>query len=181
MDRAYFLQQAELLREQGKSMRTIAAALGVNRGRVERALKISALRGSYRLGQQGASQRSDIFVGRQREMDILRTTLEEALAGQGRLVMLGGEPGIGKTRTAQELAALAAQQGGQVLWGRCHEEHGAPPYWPWVQSIRAYVHESRLPQLRAAMGRCPGDAHQDGGEGVVSPYPARIRLDAPGV
>jgi DNA-binding NarL/FixJ family response regulator len=86
-------------------------------------------------------------------MDILRTTLEEALAGQGRLVMLGGEPGIGKTRTAQELAALAVQQGGQVLWGRCHEEHGAPPYWPWVQSIRAYVHESRLPQLRADMGR----------------------------
>ena len=76
-------------------------------------------------------------------MDILRTTLEDALAGQG----------IGKTRTAQELATIAVQQGGQVLWGRCYEEPGAPPYWPWVQSIRAYVHECRLPQLRSDMGR----------------------------
>ncbi len=70
--------------------------------------------------------------------------------------MLGGEAGIGKTRTAQELATLAVQQGGQVLWGRCDEEHGAPPYWPWVQSIRAYVHECRLPQLRSDMGRGAG-------------------------
>ncbi len=43
------------------------------------------------------------FVGRQREMERLRAALEEALAGRGRLVMLAGEPGIGKTRTAQEL------------------------------------------------------------------------------
>jgi predicted ATPase/DNA-binding CsgD family transcriptional regulator len=153
MDREHFLQQVEHLREQGQSIRTIAAALGVNRGRVERAIKTSSLRRSYRPGQQGESWQSSIFVGRQHEMDMLRTTLEDALAGQGRLVMLGGEPGIGKTRTAQELAAVAVQQGGQVLWGRCHEEHGAPPYWPWVQSIRAYVYESRLPQLRADMGR----------------------------
>jgi predicted ATPase len=153
MDREYLLQQVEHLREQGQSIRTIAAALGVNRGRVERAIKISAPRRSSRPGHQSESRQSSIFVGRQHEMDMLRTTLEDALAGQGRLVMLGGEPGIGKTRTAQELATIAVQQGGQVLWGRCYEEHGAPPYWPWVQSIRAYVHESRLPQLRADMGR----------------------------
>jgi len=153
MDREHFLQQVEHLRDQGQSIRTIAAALSVNRGRVERAIKMSALRRSYSPGQQGESRRSGIFVGRQHEMDMLRTTLEDALAGQGRLVMLGGEPGIGKTRTAQELATIAAQQGAQVLWGRCYEEHGAPPYWPWVQSIRAYVHECRLPQLRSDMGR----------------------------
>jgi predicted ATPase/DNA-binding CsgD family transcriptional regulator len=153
MDRGYFLQQVEHLHEQGQSIRTIAAALGVNRGRVERAIKISALRRSYRPGHQSESRQASIFVGRQREMDMLRTTLEDALAGQGRLVMLGGEPGIGKTRTAHELATIAVQQGGQVLWGRCYEEHGAPPYWPWVQSIRAYVHESKLPQLRVDMGR----------------------------
>ena len=45
-----------------------------------------------------------VFVGRQREMGELKTTLEDALAGRGRLVTLVGEPGIGKTRTAQELA-----------------------------------------------------------------------------
>ncbi|MEE2927102.1 MAG: ATP-binding protein [Chloroflexota bacterium] len=58
--------------------------------------------------------------------------MHDALSGQGRLVMLAGEPGIGKTRTAQELAAYAKEHGVQVLWGWCYEEEGAPPYWPWV-------------------------------------------------
>jgi MoxR-like ATPase len=54
--------------------------------------------------------------------------LNDALSGHGRLVMLAGEPGIGKTRTAQELAGRAEQYGAQVLWGRFHEEEGSPPY-----------------------------------------------------
>ncbi len=76
---------------------------------------------------------SEGFVGRQREIGELKAALEEALSGQGRLVMLAGEPGIGKTRTAQELASYAESRGAQVLWGWCYEEEGAPPYWPWVQ------------------------------------------------
>ena len=60
----------------------------------------------------------------------ISAALDDALSGQGRLVMLAGEPGIGKTRTAQELASLAEQRGAQVLWGRCYEDDGAPPYWP---------------------------------------------------
>jgi len=71
-----------------------------------------------------------VFVGRQREMALLQAALEEAIAGQGRLVMLVGEPGIGKTRTAQDLAAAAGQRGAPVLWGRRYEQAGAPPYWP---------------------------------------------------
>ena len=59
-----------------------------------------------------------VFVGRRRETAELTAVLEEAWAGQGRIVMLAGEPGIGKTRTAQELATLAEQRGAQVLWGR---------------------------------------------------------------
>ena len=54
-----------------------------------------------------ASTTSSGFVGRQQEMNELQGALEEALSGQGRLVMLVGEPGIGKTRTAQELAGFA--------------------------------------------------------------------------
>ena len=56
----------------------------------------------------------------------LQAALDDALPGQGRLVMLAGEPGIGKTRTAQELAGYAQTLGVQVLWGRCYEEEGAP-------------------------------------------------------
>ena len=93
-----------------------------------------------------------VFVGRQREIAELTAALDEALSGQGRIVMLAGEPGIGKTRTAQELTALAETAGAMVLWGWCYEEEGAPPYWPWVQAIRAYVQQCDAGQLRTEMG-----------------------------
>jgi predicted ATPase len=96
------------------------------------------------------------FVGRQREMGKLKAVLEDALSGQGQLLMLVGEPGIGKTRTAQELAAHAETRGAQVLWDWCYEEEGAPPFWPWVQPIRAYVQQRNAEQLHSEMG--PGAA-----------------------
>ena len=80
---------------------------------------------------------SDTFVGRLRELATLRDSFDQAVAGRGRLVMLAGEPGIGKTRTARELALHADQHGATVLWGHCHEQAGAPPYWPWVQIFRS--------------------------------------------
>ena len=99
---------------------------------------------------------SGAFVGRRQELADLKAALEESLAGRGRLVMLAGEPGIGKTRTAQELASYAATRGTQVLWGRCYEEEGAPPYWPWVQPIRSYVQQRDAERLQSEMG--PGAA-----------------------
>jgi predicted ATPase len=84
-------------------------------------------------------------------MGELKATLEEALSGQGRLVMLTGEPGIGKTRTARELAAYATLKGAGVLWGRCYAEPGAPPYWPWVQVIRSHVGDHSGDELRSQM------------------------------
>ena len=80
----------------------------------------------------GLSPLRGTFVGRQQELADLRAALEDALSGHGRLVVLAGEPGIGKTRTAQELASHAEALGAQVLWGRCYDGEGAPPYWPWV-------------------------------------------------
>jgi predicted ATP-dependent serine protease len=64
---------------------------------------------------------SGVFVGRETELSFLRTAAEEALGGRGRVLLLAGEAGIGKTRTAQELARYAQQHGMQVLWGRGHE------------------------------------------------------------
>ncbi|MFB3093449.1 MAG: AAA family ATPase, partial [Dehalococcoidia bacterium] len=98
-----------------------------------------------------------VFVGRQREMGELKACLEDALSGRGRLVTLVGEPGIGKTRTAQELATYAGLRSAQVLWGRCYEEQGMPPYWPWVQAIRSYVRERDPEQLRSEMGAGAAD------------------------
>ena len=80
---------------------------------------------------------AEAFVGRDRELETLRAALDAACAGSGRLAMLSGEPGIGKTRLARELTEQAAALRPRVVWGRCHEEAGAPPYWPWVHILRA--------------------------------------------
>ena len=93
-----------------------------------------------------------VFVGRQAEMDQLKAALEDVLGGRGRLVTLVGEPGIGKTRTSEELATYAGLRGAQVLWGRCYEGGGAPPYWPWVQAIRSYVRDIESDELRRQIG-----------------------------
>lgn len=88
-------------------------------------------------GPEGSEARSgDLFVGRERELRQLQRVYDDAASGRGRLVMLVGEPGIGKTRTAEELAAYARGRGALVLWGPCHEGEGAPAYWPWVQILR---------------------------------------------
>ena len=50
------------------------------------------------------------------------------------------------------MASLAEQRGAQVFWGRCYEEQGAPPYWPWVQPVAAYVQQASAEQLTAEMG-----------------------------
>ena len=101
-----------------------------------------------------------VFVGRHQEMGDLKAALEDALSGRGRLMTLVGEPGIGKTRTAQELATYAGLRGAQVLWGRCYEEQGTPPYWPWVQAIRSYVRDREPDQLQSEMGAGAADIAQ---------------------
>ena len=104
--------------------------------------------------QSGQTGRT--FVGREREMAGLRAAMDDAIKGHGRVVMLAGEPGIGKTRMAQELASYAESLGAQVWWGSCHEQQGAPPYWPLVQPIRSYIQQTDPESLRSQMG--PGAA-----------------------
>jgi len=103
---------------------------------------------------------SGVFVGREREMDELRAGFEDALSGRGRVLMLVGEPGIGKTRTAEELVTYARLRKAQVLWGRCYEGEGAPAYWPWVQAIRSYVHDRDPKVLLSEMGSGAADIAQ---------------------
>jgi tetratricopeptide (TPR) repeat protein len=82
-------------------------------------------------------ERSRPFVGRERELDELRAALTEAAAGRGGVFLLGGEPGIGKSRLMEVVALLAHELGWIVLTGRCWDGGGAPAYWPWVQVVRA--------------------------------------------
>ncbi len=69
-----------------------------------------------------------VFVGRQAELERLRSAFDRAFSGNGNIAMLVGEPGSGKTRTSQELETYARMRGAQVLVGRTHESEGMPSY-----------------------------------------------------
>jgi class 3 adenylate cyclase len=88
------------------------------------------------------------FIGRSGELERLATMWDEARRGRPRLVVLAGDPGIGKTRLAFELARTVAAEGATVLLGRC-EEDSLSPYQPLVEPFRHYV-LSRPPEQLAA-------------------------------
>jgi len=128
------------------------------------------------------------IVGRARELDVFRAAFDRMLLGRRQLVLISGEPGIGKTRCAEALADIAENQGSLVLWGRCNEDAGAPPYWPWIQILRAYIDATSLDEVRLNMGAAakdigaflpelldPSQRSQDTPSALVDSGPARFR------
>jgi tetratricopeptide (TPR) repeat protein len=103
---------------------------------------------------------SGVFVGRGYELAQLREGLEKALAGRGRLYLVSGEPGSGKTRLTEELTTYARMRGASVLLGRCFEGEGAPAFWPWVQALRKYTQDRQPHQLHNVMGAGAADIAQ---------------------
>ena len=71
------------------------------------------------------------LVGREEEIAALVGALQQADRGTSAFAVLTGEPGIGKSRLASEVAARAEEVGARVLVGRCSQDDGAPPLWPW--------------------------------------------------
>ncbi|TAK73946.1 MAG: hypothetical protein EPO16_11665, partial [Dehalococcoidia bacterium] len=129
-----------------------------------------------------------VFVGREKELERLRGALDTALLGRGSLVMLVGEPGIGKTRTTQELETYARMRGALVLWGGAYESSGAPPYRPWVQVAGMFASQDDVttlaplmpPDVPAELSRIipwlRGQANVGEPEAIVDPESARFRL-----
>ncbi|MGH0033826.1 MAG: ATP-binding protein [Myxococcota bacterium] len=85
-------------------------------------------------GPSGGAQ--DVFIGRRPALARLGAALERAQDGRGGLCLLVGEPGIGKTRTAEHIAGQARARGFWTGTGRCPEEEGEPPYWTWARALR---------------------------------------------
>ncbi|MGH7806445.1 MAG: ATP-binding protein, partial [Candidatus Binatia bacterium] len=96
--------------------------------------------------------RSPSFVGRERELAELMLGLDDVRAGRGRLFLVAGEPGIGKTRLVEEVALEAARSGAIALWARCREWPGAPPFWPWIQALRDLVARASRERLGRWLG-----------------------------
>ena len=90
------------------------------------------------------------LVGRSDVLAQLRRAFEDAAGGRGRLVLLTGEAGIGKTSVAAQAAADADGRGARVVWGWGWQGEGAPAWWPWVQVLRSLVaQDPRLGRLAA--------------------------------
>jgi hypothetical protein len=92
------------------------------------------------------------LLSRECELAELRAALSAALAGRGNVVVLSGEPGIGKTRLAGALAEDAAARGVPVWWGRCAEDGPAPSFWPWSTALRRGLEHSPPDVVAAAAG-----------------------------
>ena len=83
--------------------------------------------------------------------------VDAATDGRGRVALLAGEPGIGKTSLAVDCAAYAEQRGARVLWGACWEGEGAPAFWPWIQALRVYAGDVDDEELARHLGAGAGD------------------------
>jgi class 3 adenylate cyclase/tetratricopeptide (TPR) repeat protein len=97
------------------------------------------------------------FVGREAELADLRRLLDDALAGHGGIALIGGEPGLGKTRLAEEILAEASRRGFLALTGRCYEMEGAPPFMPVVEILQTAAQIVPPEVFREALGDAAGE------------------------
>lgn len=103
------------------------------------------------------NHRAPPFVGREKELAALARHLRDACAGRGSVALITGEPGIGKSRLAEELAESARACGIAVHWGLCEEGESAPAFWPWMQIVRGLARSHDVDDVRSAMGPAAED------------------------
>jgi DNA-binding CsgD family transcriptional regulator len=109
------------------------------------------------LAEDKVSQRQP-FVGRERELRQLQSAFDAAASGDGRLVLLVGEPGIGKTALSDQLRRFVSAAGGSSLVGHCYEEGSfRPPYQPFVDVFGTYLHELDTDAVHAELGPSAAD------------------------
>ena len=97
------------------------------------------------------------FVGREPERGLLRWLADGAVAGRGGLAMIAGEPGIGKTRLAVEVASEAVSRGMRVLIGHCEERQGSPPYLPFAEILETAQRRLAVADFRMVLGDAAGE------------------------
>ena len=103
-------------------------------------------------GESTVGSRRTPFVGRDAEQAELGRWLDRAARGRGGLVLVGGEPGVGKTRLVEQVLETARQQRCLTLTGRCYEMEGTAPFMPFVEIIEHYTRVAPSEVLRETLG-----------------------------
>jgi DNA-binding SARP family transcriptional activator len=148
-------RQAEALAAFHRLRRVLDADLGVVPGAELRLLQQAILEHAAELSwhpRQRDAAGSAGYFGRAPEMSRLVTCLEKATAGQGGVVLLAGEPGIGKSHALRQLIEMARADSAIVLIGRCVEGAWVPPFRPFAEAIAGYGDLAGPEQLQADLG-----------------------------
>jgi DNA-binding SARP family transcriptional activator len=148
-------RQAEALDAYGRLRQVLAQDLGVDPGAELRHLHQAILQQSPILTwpqQRSPQATARGYFGRAREMSRLLGRFERAADGCGGVIVLAGEPGIGKSHALQQLADGARASSAIVLAGRCVEGVWAPPFCAFAEAIAGYGESVRPERLRADLG-----------------------------
>jgi DNA-binding SARP family transcriptional activator len=155
-------RQAEALEAYRAARRTLLAELGIEPGRALQELERAILAQDPTLDTPARTVAAGVvpgraaaapLVGRDHELAVLEAALDDARAGRGRLFVVVGDAGAGKTHLADEVASIAKQRGSRILWGRGWHGGGAPQYWPWTQALRDAGRELQAPDSDDARAR----------------------------
>jgi DNA-binding SARP family transcriptional activator len=149
-------RQAEALEAFGRLRQLLKHDLGVEPGAELRGLHQAILRQlpelAWRPRHRAQAKVGRGYFGRAREVSRLQARFDEAAAGRGGVVLLAGEPGIGKSHALQQLADAARARAAVVLAGRCVEGGWAPPFHPFAEAIAGYGETASSQQLQADLG-----------------------------
>lgn len=165
-------RQAEALRALAGAGRTLREELGIEPGRQLRDLEAAILAHDPSLEPVAPAatpapapverRPGPALIGRDAEFAALVASLDES-AGDARFVVIEGEPGIGKTRLADELRSLAESRGAIAVWGRSDEGGAAPALWPWLAPLRTIATHGAVPPAVTQLlsGEAPVQAGQE--------------------
>ena len=113
------------------------------------------------------------FVGREAELRQLHAAFDGAMSGEGALVMVVGEPGIGKTTLCEQLSTYVTLRGGTTLIGHCYEEGSLSlPYLAFVEAMRSYVLSREVEELKKELGSGASEVAR-----IVSEVRERVKVE----
>jgi len=113
-----------------------------------------------------------VFVGRETELKQLQSAFDGAMSGQGALMMVTGEPGIGKTSLCEQLSTYVALRGGRTLVGHCYEAGSLSlPYLAFVEALRSYVLSRDPKDLKEELGSGAADVAR-----IISEIRERLKI-----